>query len=99
MTYISENMEIKAFPIRIENEGKITIPEDLTAHLSLVTGDILTLLQIGDVVLLTPKQPQVPQIADKITAMMEDAGLELGDLLQGLEAEREAIWQEQQNNA
>jgi hypothetical protein len=57
----------------------------------------LTLLQIGDVVLLTPKQPQVPQIADKITAMMEDAGLELGDLLQGLAAERAAIWQEQDN--
>ncbi|MBD2281272.1 MAG: AbrB/MazE/SpoVT family DNA-binding domain-containing protein [Dolichospermum sp. DEX189] len=99
MTYISENMEIKAFPIRIENEGKITIPEDLKVHLSLVTGDTLTLLQIGDVVLLTPKQPQVPQIADKITAMMEDAGLELGDLLQGLAAERAAIWQEKDNNA
>jgi hypothetical protein len=99
MTYISENMEIKAFPIRIENEGKITIPEDLKVHLSLVTGDTLTLLQIGDVVLLTPKQPQVPQIADKITAMMEDAGLELGDLLQGLAAERAAIWQEKDHNA
>ncbi len=54
---------------------------------------------IGEVVLLTPKQPQVPQIADKITAMMEDAGLEIGDLLQGLAAERAAIWQEQDNNA
>jgi bifunctional DNA-binding transcriptional regulator/antitoxin component of YhaV-PrlF toxin-antitoxin module len=99
MTYTSEDMEIKAFPIRIENEGKITIPEDLKTHLSLVTGDMLTLLQIGDVVLLTPKQPQVPQIADKITAMMEDANLEIGDLLQGLESERQAIWQEQQNHA
>ena len=48
MTYISENMEIKAFPIRIENEGKITIPEDLKVHLSLVTADTLTLLQIGN---------------------------------------------------
>lgn len=99
MTYIPNNMEIKAFPIRIENEGKITIPEDLKTHLSLVTGDMLTLLQIGDVVLLTPRQPQVPQIADQITAMMEDADLELSDLLQGLAVEREAIWQEENNNA
>ena len=99
MTYTSEDMEIKAFPIRIENEGKITIPEDLKRHLSLITGDLLTFLQIGDVVLLTPKQPQVPQIADKITAIMENTNLELGDLLQGLEAERQAIWQEQQNHA
>lgn len=43
MTYISENIEIKAFSICIENEGKITIPEDLKVHLSLVTGDTLTL--------------------------------------------------------
>ena len=99
MTYTSEDMEIKAFPIRIENEGKITIPEDLKRHLSLITGDLLTFLQIGDVVLLTPKQPQVPQIADKITAIMANTNLELGDLLQGLEAERQAIWQEQQNHA
>lgn len=99
MTYTSENIEIKTFPIRLENEGKITIPEDLKTHLSLVTGDILTLLQIGDFVVLTLKQPQVPQIADQITAMMDDAGLELSDLLQGLTAEREAIWQEKQNNA
>lgn len=99
MTYIPNNMEIKAFPIRIENEGKITIPEDLKTHLSLVTGDMLTLLQVGDVVLLTPRQPQVPQIADQITAMMEDADLELSDLLQGLVAEREAIWQEENKNA
>ncbi len=48
MTYISENIEIKAFSICIENEGKITIPEDLKVHLSLVTGDTLTLLQIGN---------------------------------------------------
>lgn len=31
--------------------------------------------------------------------MMEDAGLEIGDLLQGLAAETAAIWQEQDNNA
>ncbi|MFM7405350.1 MAG: hypothetical protein ACKO3K_01435 [Cuspidothrix sp.] len=99
MTYISENMEIKAFPIRVENEGKITIPEDLKVHFSLVTGDTLTLLQIGNVFLLTPKQPQVPQIADKIAEMMEDAGLELNDLLQDLVVQRTAIWEDQDKNA
>jgi hypothetical protein len=33
------------------------------------------------VVLLTPKQPQVPQLADKISALMEQEGINLADLL------------------
>ena len=99
MTYTPKDTEIKSFSIPIENEGKITIPEDLKTKLSLVTGDMLTLLQIGDVVLLTLKQPQVPQLADQITNMMQDANLELSDLLQGLVVEREAIWQKENKNA
>jgi bifunctional DNA-binding transcriptional regulator/antitoxin component of YhaV-PrlF toxin-antitoxin module len=101
MTSTSDNtnVEIKTFPIRLEKAGQITIPQSVQAHLSVITGDMLTLLQIGDLVLLTPKQLQVPQLADAITTLMEDASLNLSDLLEGLEMEREIIWQEQQQNA
>ena len=59
-------------------------------------GDILTPLQVGDLVLLTAKQSQVPQIADKIIAIIENEGVNLTDLLVGVEAERKAIWRSQQ---
>jgi hypothetical protein len=43
-----------------------------------------------------PRQPRVPQLADKIAAMMESEKISLADLLMGLEEERKAIWQERQ---
>ncbi|WP_290883033.1 AbrB/MazE/SpoVT family DNA-binding domain-containing protein [Fischerella sp.] len=101
MTSTSENtnVEMRAFPIRLQKEGQIIIPQAVQDYLSLTEGDTLILLQIGDLVLLTPKQPQVPQLADKIATLMENVGLDLSDLLEGLEIEREAIWQERQQNA
>ena len=44
------------------------------------------------------EQPQVPQLADKIVALMEEEGVALSDLLEGIETERQAIWQEQQQD-
>ena len=88
---------MKAFPIRLQENGQITVPQPVQDNLNLTEGDMLTLLQVGNLVLLTPKQPQVPQLADKITAIMEAEGITLTDLLDGIETERGAIWQEQQN--
>ena len=48
---------------------------------------------------VTPKQPQVPRLADKILDMMEAGGVSLTDLLTGLEEEREAIWRERHRDA
>lgn len=90
---------MRAFSIRLEKEGQITVPQAVQDQLNLTEGDMLILLQISDLVLLTPKQPQVPQLADQITALREDEGVDLTDLLEGIETERKAIWQEQQQNA
>lgn len=87
---------MRVFPIRLEKEGQITVPQAVQEQLNLTEGDTLTLLQIGDLVLLTPKHLQVPQLADQITAIREDEGVDLTDLLDGIKTERTAIWQEQQ---
>lgn len=99
MTNTSENIniEIKTFPVRLEKEGVITIPQAMQNNLSLSEGDMLMFVQIGDLVLLTLKQPQVSQLADKIAGLRVDAGLSIEDLLEGLEQEREAIWLQQKD--
>ena len=95
MTFRSENtnIEMRAFPIRLEKEGQITVPQAVQDQLNLTEGDTLTLSQIGDLVLLTPKNLQVSQLADQITAIREDEGVDLTDLLDGIKTERAAIWQ------
>ncbi len=88
------DVEIQQFPILLGQGGEITIPQLLQDALNVDRGDMLVLLQIGNLIVLAPKQPQVPQLIDRIATIMESENVGLTDLLAGLEAEREAIWQE-----
>ena len=99
MTITSQetDVEIKQFPIVLGQGGEITIPQLLQDSLNVNQGDMLVLLQIGNLILLAPKQPQAPQLIDRIVTIMENENVGLADLLAGLEAEREAIWQEKQS--
>lgn len=92
-------IDVKINPVRLRGRGQITIPQAVRDSLNIAEGDVLTLLQVGDVVLLTSKQPQVPRLADKVVEMMEAEGVSLADLLSGLKEEREAMWRERHNNA
>lgn len=98
-TVFNTDTDAKTYPIRLRGRGQITVPQTVRDNLNVTEGDILTLLQVGDVVLLTPKRPQVPRLADKIVDLMEAEGVSLADLLSGLEEEREAILRERQANA
>lgn len=93
-----DSIDVKINPVRLRGRGQITIPQTVRDSLNVTEGDLLTLLQVGDVILLTPRQPQVPRLADKIVDMMEAEGVSLADLLSGLKEERE-MWRERQGNA
>ena len=93
MTITSQetDVEIKQIPIVLGEGGEITIPQFIQDSLNVNEGDMLVLLQIGNLILLAPKQPQAPQLIDQIVTMMENENVSLTDLLAGLAAEREAI--------
>ncbi|MEG4805758.1 hypothetical protein QUB63_34845 [Microcoleus sp. ARI1-B5] len=99
MTITSQetDVQIQQFPIILGQGGEITIPQLLQDSLNVNQGDTLVLLQIGNLILLAPKQPQVPQLINRIVTIMANENVGLSDLLAGLEAEREAIWQEKQS--
>jgi AbrB family looped-hinge helix DNA binding protein len=90
-------LEIKQIPIVLGQKGDITIPQVIQDSLNINEGDNLILLQIGDLIVLTPQQPQVPQLIDQIATLMENENVSLTDLLAGLEAEREVINREQRS--
>jgi bifunctional DNA-binding transcriptional regulator/antitoxin component of YhaV-PrlF toxin-antitoxin module len=90
---------MKTFPIRLQKEGKIIVPQSIQEQLNLREGDWLTFVQIDDLILLTLKQPQVPQLADQISTLREQEEISINELIEGLELERKTIWQEQQKNA
>lgn len=89
------DINIQQMPILIGQKGEITIPQVVQDSLNVNEGDMLILVQIGNLILLTPQQPKVPELIDQITTLMENENVYLNDLLAGLEAEREAINREQ----
>ena len=88
-TSFDTDVNIKTYSVCLRNRGQITMPKAVRESLAIADGDILALLQIGDLILLIPKQLRVPQLADKIATLMEQEGVSLADLLSSLAEERE----------
>ena len=85
---------MKSFAIRLEKNGTINVPQDIQDKLNICEGDLLNLIEIEGIILLNLQQPKVPQLSDQITTIREEANVTLNDLLQGLDEERQKIYQE-----
>ncbi|MEI2692242.1 MAG: AbrB/MazE/SpoVT family DNA-binding domain-containing protein [Anaerolineae bacterium] len=82
------------FAVRLRERGQITLPQPVRDSLAVDTGDTLNLVQIDDILLLSPRQALIPKLSQEFTALMQEEGVSLAQLLQGLEDERKLTWQE-----
>ncbi|MEB3190334.1 MAG: AbrB/MazE/SpoVT family DNA-binding domain-containing protein [Snowella sp.] len=85
--------------LQIQNQGQITIPPEVLNTLQTHEGDTLNLIQIGDLIFLTARPPQVEALTQQFVELMEENQVTLDELLEGLQQERQALWQERQNHA
>jgi AbrB family looped-hinge helix DNA binding protein len=85
---------MQSYTVRLRERGQLTIPQDVRENLTIHDGDLLTLIQVDELLLLTPKKPLIPQLSAQFSALMDEQGVTLADLLEGLEKERELIWRE-----
>lgn len=84
------------YAVRLRERGQLTLPQAVRRDLAVDKGDVLTLVQIDDLAVLTRRSTLLPKLSEEFTAIMEDDGVSLADLLQGLEQEREQLWRERQ---
>lgn len=94
---LETNLEINQLPIVVGKGGEITLPQSMQDSLNVTEGDRLELIQVCQLIFLSSKAPQVPQLIDRIVAMMDNENVSLTDLLAGIDEEREKIFQEQQS--
>lgn len=85
--------------LQIQNQGQITIPPEVLNTLQTHEGDTLNLIQIGDLIFLAARPPQVEALTQQFVELMEENQVTLDELLDGLQQERQALWQERQNHA
>jgi bifunctional DNA-binding transcriptional regulator/antitoxin component of YhaV-PrlF toxin-antitoxin module len=92
----SANTSMKVFSLQVQKEGQINIPQDVLNTLQTHEGQTLTLLQIGEFAVIVPRIPKVTALTESFVSLMNANNVTVDELLEGLQKERQAIWQEQQ---
>lgn len=69
---------------RMREKGQVTIPADIRESLHLVKDSMLSVVKVGDGILLTPKASVFGPVAQRFLQAARDKGITLGDLLKSL---------------
>jgi bifunctional DNA-binding transcriptional regulator/antitoxin component of YhaV-PrlF toxin-antitoxin module len=81
--------------VQIRRKGIITLPVELRRQYDLDEGDVFTLVDLGDgSFLLTPGVSQVAHLGDQVARLMAEEGVDLEEILEMLEQERETYYRE-----
>jgi AbrB family looped-hinge helix DNA binding protein len=86
--------KMQNFAVQVRQRGQVTIPQKVRAALAIDEGDVLTAVQVGDALILSPRQLKGADLSDKFADLMEKQGVSLADLLEDLPQIREEIYQE-----
>ncbi|MBI3340135.1 MAG: AbrB/MazE/SpoVT family DNA-binding domain-containing protein [Chloroflexi bacterium] len=70
------------FQVQVVRRGIITLPKELREHNNIEEGDMLTLIELGDgVVVMSPRRSRVDEIANKLAREWQDSGESLESML------------------
>jgi len=70
------------FQVQVVRRGIITLPKDLRDHNNIEEGDMLTLIDLGDgVVVMSPQRSRLDEIANKLAKEWQDSGESLESML------------------
>jgi AbrB family looped-hinge helix DNA binding protein len=78
------------FQVRVVRRGVITLPKELRETSRIEEGDLLTLIDLGDgIVLMSSRRSRVDEIADKLAREWQESGETLETMLTSLREVRE----------
>jgi len=85
---------IKPLTTEIKARGQLTIPKKIRVMGHLAEGQVVSIIPIGDSVIITPKRLALDEARREIRRILKASGLAERDLLKGLREEREELYQE-----
>ena len=84
----------KSFTAAIKPRGQLTIPKRIREMSHLEEGQVVSIIPIGDAVIITPKRLELDEARREIRRILKASGLTAEDILEGLKEEREKLYQE-----
>jgi len=82
------------FVSRIRERGQLTIPKEVREKGALYEGEAVTIIPVGDSILVTPKKLGLEEARREIRKIMKKAGVTAEELLRGLEDNRAELYEE-----
>ena len=78
----------------IRSRGQITIPKSIREASHLEEGQSVSIIPLGDGMLITPKRLELDEARRRIKGILKASGLSPKAVLEGLDEEREGLFEE-----
>ncbi len=85
---------LRSITAEIKSRGQLTIPKKIRDMSHLEEGQTVSIIPVGDSVIITPKRLGLDEARREIKKILKASGLSPEDLLLGLKEEREKVYQE-----
>jgi AbrB family looped-hinge helix DNA binding protein len=85
---------MKPVTTEIKSRGQLTIPKKIRAMSQLEEGQVVSIIPVGDSVIVTPKRLDLDEARREMKKILKGSGLSAEDLLEGLKEEREEVYRE-----
>ena len=85
---------LRSITAEIKSRGQLTIPKKIRDMSHLEEGQTVSIIPVGDSVIITPKRLELDEARREIKKILKASGLSPEDLLVGLKEEREKVYQE-----
>ncbi len=85
---------IRSITAEIKSRGQLTIPKKIREMSRLEEGQVVSIIPVGDSVIITPKKLELDEARKEIKKILKASSLSLEDLLLGLEEEREKVYRQ-----
>jgi len=85
---------IKTALAEIKSRGQLTIPKKIRESSHLEEGQVVSIIPVGDSVIITPKRLDLDEARRQLRKIMKASGLTEKELIEGLEEERELLHKE-----
>jgi bifunctional DNA-binding transcriptional regulator/antitoxin component of YhaV-PrlF toxin-antitoxin module len=84
----------KSITAEIKSRGQLTIPKKIRAVTRLEEGQVVSIIPLGESVLITPQRLELEEARREIRKVLKASGLSVEDLLKGLKEERDKLYHE-----
>ena len=79
----------KTLTAQISQRGVLTLPKSLCESYKLKPGDVVTVIDLGGAIVISPRRSEVDRMADEIGSALAERGESLESMLTALREERE----------